>query len=148
MRFVLTVIVCLCASLSIAAQNEKNEFGGNLDETKVSKLTLAREDADGNIEENLEIFTPKDIPILVYVDLSSSKTTAVKLNFIAVKVKGVRPNSRIISASYKTKKGENAVTFSGKPEKNWLVGTYRIDISLDGKPSVSKEFQIEADPKH
>ncbi len=143
MKFILTAILCFCSSIAISAQTEKNEFRKDTTENKVTKLSLAREDADGNIEENVEIFSPKDVPIFCYVDLSSSKPTSVQLNFIAVKVKGVRPNSKIISTRYKTKKGENAVTFTGKPEKDWIIGTYRVDILLNGKLAVSKEFAVE-----
>ena len=147
MKFILLTLFLVCVVVPIAAQTEKNGFKKVTSENKVTKLSFAREDADGNIEEGLEIFAPRDIPIFCYVDLSSPKPTSVKLNFIAVKVKGVRPNSNVISTSYKTKKGENAVTFTGKPEKLWLIGKYRVDILLNGKLAVSKEFSVEETAK-
>jgi len=147
MKFILTAILCFCCVIAVSAQTEKSEFREDTTENKVTKLSLAREDSDGNIEENVEAFSPKDIPIFCYVDLSSAKPTSVQLNFIAVKVKGVRPNSKIISTRYKTKKGENAVTFTGKPKKEWTEGAYRVDILLNGKLAVSKEFLVELETK-
>ena len=143
MKFICAVLVCLFCLANLIAQPEKGEFDKTEKEKKVIKLALAREDKDGNIEENPEVFSPTDIPIFCYVDLNTTDPTLVKLNFIAVKVKGMRPNSKIISTQYKTKDGEDAVTFTGKPEKKWVIGKYRVDIYLDGKLAEKKEFVVK-----
>ena len=151
MKFIVTVLLCYCVSVflcllfaaGLIAQPEKIEFKKSEPKKPKATLSLAKEDADGNITDNVRIFSPKDIPILCYVDLKTAKPVAVKLNFVAVKVKGIRPNSRIISVSYKTKNGEDSVTFTGKPEKVWLAGAYRVDIYLDGKLAMSETFSVE-----
>ena len=124
------------------SQTEKTGYAEENKKKNAAELTLARKNSDGDIEEDIEIFNPSDVPIICYVDLVSDKPVTVKLNFVAVKVKGVRPNSRVISISYKTKNGENIVTFTGKPERHWVLGNYRVDIFLGGKLATSKEFTV------
>ena len=140
MRFILTVFLCLFFVSVMFAQTE------DLAETKVQsveKISLARKDKDGNIEEGIEIFNTKDIPISCYIDLSSDKPTLVKMNFIAVKAKGLRLETKIVTVSYQTKDDENSVKFNTSPGKIWAVGDYRVDIFLDGKLAAGKEFKIE-----
>jgi len=107
-------------------------------------LTLAREDCDGNIIENVKNFAPKDIPIYCYVHLESTKPVIVKVSFIAVKVKGIRPNSAFITVNYKTKEGDNNLEFTGTPPKSWNVGGYRVDVFINGKLAASEVFSVEA----
>lgn len=144
MRNGLIIMLCLLLALSIYPQTTQNEEENAV---KVTKLSLAKKDSDGNIIEDLEIFGTKDIPIYCYIDLSSDKPTLVKMNFIAVKAKGLRPNSNIVTVSYKTKSGENWVSFNASPKSIWAVGDYRVDILLDGKLSESKEFKIGSEVK-
>ena len=143
MKFILASFLCLLCFSGAFAQPGESRYTEKNKESKAASLTLARKDLTGNIVEDIEIFSPKDIPIYCYVDLSSTKSVTVQLNFIAVKVRGIRPNTKIISVSYKTKKGEDSVTFTGKPDKKWIVGSYRVDILLDGKATLSKGFAVE-----
>ena len=142
MKFIFATMLCFLGVLAATAQPDKIDYIGEGERTKTAKLTLAREDADGNIIEDVKVFAPGDIPIYCYVDLISSKPVTVELKFIAVKVAKIRPNTKIISISYKTKNGEDAVTFTGEPEGLWMVGKYRVNILLDGKERLSKTFEV------
>ncbi len=139
MKIILMLSVCLLLATGVSAQTAE----GEKTENGIEKLTLAKKDSEGNIAEDLEVFGTKDIPIYCYIDLTSDKPTLVKMDFIAVKAKGLRPNSRVISVIYKTKSGENAVTFNASPNNTWAVGDYRVDIFLNGKLAESKKFKIE-----
>ncbi|MFV0389826.1 MAG: hypothetical protein ACK5NT_13860 [Pyrinomonadaceae bacterium] len=108
----------------------------------VTNVTLARKDKDGVIEENVNEFSPTDIPILCFVDLSGEGPVRVTLEFIAVNVKSIKPNFKILKTSYQTKKDETLVTFTGKPEKLWFAGKYRVDILLNGKVVESRPFLV------
>lgn len=141
MKFVLIGFLCLFFASNAFAQGENS--GKNNDQS-IKKISLARTDIEGNIEENIEVFASKDIPIYCYIDLTSDKPTLVKMEFIAVKAKGLRPNKKVVVVSYKTQKGENSVSFDASPAKIWSVGDYRVDIFLDGKLSETKEFKIES----
>jgi hypothetical protein len=130
--FVLFVISLFC--FSVFAQNTENT---------VSEIYLAKDDGNGKAGEAVENFITTDVPIFCVVKLDSSHPTDVKMNFIAVSVKGVKPETTVITTSYKTKDNQNRVNFRGKPEKVWIAGTYRVDIFLDGKLARTQEFEIQ-----
>lgn len=144
MRFVLTVLLCLFCGLSLFAQTESAE---NSEKTKVKSIILAREDAEGNIEENVETFEPADFPIYIYVDMSQTGIVNVKMNLVAVKAKGLRANTKVVVVSYKTKDNENNVQFRASPRKFWAVGDYRVDVFLDGQIAESKNFKVKTSEK-
>jgi hypothetical protein len=141
MRIVLLASLCLLLALGIQAQTAEKETT----EKEVKKLSLGKEDKEGNIIEDIDVFNPKDIPIYCYIDLSSNRPTLVRMLIVAVKAKKLRPNSTVINVQYKTKTGENGVTFNAKPGEVWATGDYRVDVFLDGKLSKSKEFKVSVE---
>jgi hypothetical protein len=130
--FVIFFVVLFC--FSVFAQDTENA---------VSEIYLAKDDGYGKAGEPVANFVTTDIPIFCVVKLDSSSPTEVKMNFIAVKVKGVKPETTVITTSYKTKDNQNRVNFRGKPEKVWIAGTYRVDIFLNGKIATTQEFEIQ-----
>ena len=140
MRLILTGLVCLFFALNIFAQTEDSNGAGK--EQAVEKISLGREDKDGNIEEDIEVFSPQDVPVYCYIDLASARPTQVKMKVVAVKAKGLRPNSAFVTVEYKTKEGEKSVDFYASPEKVWAVGEYLVEIYLDGKVSATKNFRV------
>ena len=91
----------------------------------------------------MEVFGGKDIMIYCYIDLNINTPTMVRMDFIAVKAKGLRANTKFVSVKYKTKKGANSVSFNASPKKVWASGDYRVDVFLDGKLEDSREFVIK-----
>jgi hypothetical protein len=129
------VLLLLCLfCFSVYGQNTEN----NIDE-----VYLAKDDGSGKAGESSTNFITTDIPIFCVVKLDMAQPTEVKMNLIAVNVKGVKPETTVITTSYKTTNEQNRVNFRGKPEKLWVVGTYRVDIYLDGKLAVAQEFEIQ-----
>jgi hypothetical protein len=119
-----------------------NVFGQKT-ENSVNELYLAKDDGNGKAGEPAASFMTTDIPIFCVVKLGLSQPTEVKMNFVAVSVKGVKPETTVITTAYKTKDEQNRVNFKGKPDKVWIAGTYRIDIFLDGKLATAQEFEIQ-----
>lgn len=109
----------------------------------VEDVYLARDDGEGKAGDVTEVFSPGDIPIHCIVKLTGSDPAAVKMNLVAVKVAGVRPESSVVSAAYTTRKGQNQVFFTGRPDGKWTAGTYRIDIFIEGKKEKSVEFSVK-----
>lgn len=116
---------------------------GQTDEVGVESVWLARDDGKGEAGEETNIFSPSDIPIYCLVQLNSQKPATVKMNLIAVSVAGVKPETKVISVSYKTNGKQNRVSFTGKPEGSWVVGKYRIDVFVNGKAGASREFEVQ-----
>ncbi len=111
----------------------------------IEKIFLAK-DNQGKAGEESENFSTTDIPIYCVVYLKADKPTIVKMNFIAVKVAGVRPETKVISTVYKTDGRQDQVYFTGRPDGFWTAGNYRIDIFVDGEAAGNKEFEIFKSP--
>ena len=108
----------------------------------VNEIYLAKDNGEGKAGEATTNFITTDIPIFCVVNLDLPDPTEVKMNLVVVNVKGVKTETKVITAVYKTKENQNRVNFKGKPEKNWVAGIYRVDIFLDGKLAKSQEFEI------
>lgn len=105
----------------------------------VAAITLAR-GSGGEAGEATTSFTTADVPIYCLIELASTKIVSVKMNVVAVAAIGLRA---VVSVVYKTDGRQTGVTFTASPEKTWAAGKYRVDVSLDGKPAKSLEFEIQ-----
>lgn len=119
---------------------------GQITANSVSEIYLAKDDGNGKAGEVATAFMTTDVPIFCVVKLDLAQPTEVKMNLVAVNVKGVKAETKVITTVYKTKDEQNRVNFKGQPEKFWVAGTYRIDIFLDGKPATKQEFEISKAP--
>jgi hypothetical protein len=83
-------------------------------------------------------FTPKDT---IYVSVATdgaapSKTIAAKWTFGSGKL--VKADSQTIAPT-----GPAATEFHISKPSGWPVGKYKVDISVDGSPAGSKEFEVK-----
>lgn len=114
----------------------------------VDDVYLAKDDGSGRAATSpTTTFRPTDIPIYCVVQLDSSTPVTVKMNLIAANVPGVKAETKVVSASYTTKNGQNRVNFNGRPEGNWAAGKYRADIFVDGKLVKNVTFEVLAPVK-
>lgn len=137
-----TLLILFCAlffTISVSGQVEP----APLPLTGVEDVYLAKDDGNGKAGDVVSTFSPTDIPIHCIVQLDSLKVATVKMNLVAVKVAGVKPETKIVTVSYTTSGNQNQVNFTGKPDKLWTPGTYRVDVFFDGKLAKSHDFQIE-----
>ncbi len=126
----------LCSS-PVIAQTPESEMGA-------AEIYLAKDDGKGNPGEPATEFSTTDTPIHCVVKLGDTAPVTVKMFLVAVNVSGVKPDSRVVSASFTTSDGQNEVFFNGRPQKLWFSGTYRADIFVDGKPFRSLDFVVTA----
>jgi hypothetical protein len=109
----------------------------------IEEVYLARDDGSGKAGEQVTDFRTSDIPIYCVILLESDVRTVVKMNFVAVSVTGVKAETKVVTATYTTKEGQNRVNFTGRPDGKWTAGKYRVDIFIDGKIAKTLEFQIK-----
>jgi hypothetical protein len=150
MKLFLAISFSLFFGLNIFAQTEINRNAVLVQTVGIEDLYLAKDDGSGKIGDVAESFLTTDVPIYCVVMLDSTRPALVRMNFVAVSVKGVKPETRVISISYKTNGKEDRVDFTGKPDRVWVAGTYRIDIFIDDKPAGKRSFEIrnaQADPE-
>ena len=140
MKIVLAIFLCLFFSLNAVAQTEQN---GNVAELVVEEVSLARDDGSGKPGEVTDKFIITDRPIHCLIQLNSDKSATVKMNLVAVKAIGLKPETKFVSVNYTTKENQNLVNFTASPDVVWAAGTYRVDIFINGKPARSRTFEIE-----
>ena len=141
MRLHLLIFIILAFGVSVFGQIDNVNTG-----SMIEKLYLARDDGTGQIGDTTDKFLVSDIPIHCVVELNTMKPVTVKLNFVAVKVLGVKPESKVISTEFTTNGMQSKVNFTGKPDKRWIAGDYRIDIFIDEKLAGNIEFKILRSP--
>lgn len=137
MRYLYTLLFCLMFVVGIYAQGDTVPAPG------VEELYLAKDDGKGKAGEQVSEFSTGDIPIYCIVMLDTAAKVTVKMNFVAVNVSGVKPETKVVTASYTMKEGQNRVNFTGRPEGKWTPGKYRVDIFIDGKMTRDLVFDIK-----
>ena len=110
---------------------------------KVEDVYLARDNGEGKAGDIVEEFTTGDARIHCVVMLTGFEPTPVKMLLVAVRVPGVKPESKVVSAAYTTKQGQDRVFFSGNADGRWVPGIYRIDIFIADKKERSVSFEIK-----
>lgn len=137
MKLILLAAVLFASFAGVSAQTPDNKPVG------ISELYMAKDDGNGSYGDAVESFAVTDLPIYCVVQLDSFKAAKVAMYFVAVDVKGVKPESRIITVNFATDGNQSLVYFRGKPKSgNWFPGNYRVDIYVDDKLAGSKAFPI------
>jgi hypothetical protein len=139
----ISLLCCLFAFSAFAQADEKTQ---EPQKVSVEQMYLAKDDGEGKVGDVAENFLTTDIPIYCVVMLDSTKPAIVKMNFVAVNVKGVKAETKVLSVNYKTNGKQNRVNFTGKPEGKWTAGNYRIDIFVDNKLAGGQSFEIKKSP--
>ena len=146
MKIILITALCLFFALSAFAQPGEKVKSPAAQTVGVEEIYLAKDNGEGKVGDAAEFFLTTDIPIYCVVQLNSLKPALVRMNLVAVDVKGVKAESRVITVTYKTDGKQNLVNFTGKPAEFWTAGTYRIDIYIDDKLATGKSFEIKKSP--
>lgn len=144
MKVILITLLCLLCAASAFAQGGDKTVEPQA--VGVEEVYLAKDNGEGKVGDVVESFLTTDIPIYCIVELDSMKPATVKMNLVAVNVKGVKAETRVITVNFKTNGSQNRVSFKGKPEGVWTAGTYRIDIFVDEKLVTGKSFEIKKSP--
>ena len=143
MKIILTSLFCLFFGFNAFAQTEKTE---EISETGIEQISLWRVGEDGKASEETTSFLTTDKPLLFRVQLTSTKTTTVKMVLVVVNVQGLKPETKSVTISFTTNGKQNIVNFKAMPESAWLAGIYRADVFINGKLTGNKEFLIEKPP--
>ena len=138
MKFIYVILIGLFVATGGYAQ------GDHAPAPAVEELYLAKDDGKGKAGDQVSEFGTSDIPIYCIVLLERAAKVTVKMNFVAVRVSGVKTDTEVVTASYITKEGQNRVNFSGRPDDKWTPGKYRVEIFLNGKIAKNVEFEIKS----
>ncbi len=133
-------MICFLVAAGAFAQGD---IGSTPTTPAVEELYLAKDDGKGKAGEQVDEFRTTDVAIYCVILLDATTKVTVKMNFVAVNVTGVKADTKVVTASYTTKEGQNRVNFTGRPDDKWTPGKYRVDVFLDGKIAKNIEFEIK-----
>ncbi|MEQ1605531.1 MAG: hypothetical protein ABL999_11750 [Pyrinomonadaceae bacterium] len=137
MKALYTILICLLVVAASYAQSDPPQAPA------IEEVYLARDNGEGKAGEQVTEFRTTDVPIYCVVLLDSQAKAVVKMNFVAVAVSGVKPETKVVTASYTTNGRQNRVNFTGLPDDKWTPGKYRVDLFIDGKLVKNVEFDIK-----
>lgn len=111
----------------------------------VEAVYLAKDDGTGKAGPPATEFRTTDIPIYCVVQLESKRKSVVKMVFVARNVGGVRPDTKVVTSTYTTTSNQDRVNFTGRPDRVWVPGNYRVDVFVDDKLAAGVDFVIRSD---
>src|SRR5690606_33996629 len=114
MRIFPILLLLLAFASFAAAQNTADVPKPETD--RVEDVYLARDDGEGKAGDVVKSFEVTDVPIHCIVMLREALPASVKMELVAVKVAGVKPESRVVTAAYTTSQGQDRVFFLGRPQ--------------------------------
>jgi len=89
--------------------------------------------------ENTTVFAQDEVFYLVVDVADGADTTAVKATWIAVDVEGADPNLTINETDFQ---GSGEITFDLSNDQPWPLGSYRVEVSVDGVNQGGLDFQV------
>lgn len=92
--------------------------------------------------ENRTTVFSQDATFNLFIELNNApENTALKVSWIVTKVEGVDPNVVIHETDYTS--GDDVIRFNLMTEDSWLVGSYKVDIYLNGNLDRSLAFTVQ-----
>jgi len=148
----LAVVVLLLASLACNAASggddtvdtptttENDNSGFSVTTANITNAHLASDESD---TQEVDGYSPTDPGFYCYFDLNNAPdSTVVKGVWTLVSAEGYESNSEIDSAEITG--GDNTYYFSlGGGVDEWPVGTYKIDLYVDGSWVETIEFEVQ-----
>jgi hypothetical protein len=110
--------------------------------TTVDSIALSRDDGSGKAGETVESLKPSDRKFHAKVAFDKGDDAKVKADLIAVDTPEGK-NVNVLSQDYDLGGMENTIDLTFSLPNDWPAGSYKIDVSVNGKPDKSKEFKIE-----
>lgn len=106
---------------------------------QISSALLSKEESGGR---STTVFGPTDTFYLI-VEADGPENSRVKATWTAVNAETVDPNY-LIDEVEQAFTGPNTLTFDLVNDAAWPVGDYKVDLSLNGEPSQSLTFRVQA----
>ncbi len=104
----------------------------------IDEVWMARDEAG---EQRTEVFAQDEI-FYCKVDLANAPDdTTVKASWTAVNIEGEEPNIFLDETELTT--GANILTFELSNNSLWPIGSYKVDLFLNGELDQTLEFEVK-----
>ncbi len=112
--------------------------GGNFTTANIGDAWLTTDEAG----ENRTTVFPQDAMFNLFIELKNAPDdTQIKASWIAVNAEGYDPNTSIYDTEYTS--GDDTIRFYLTNEDPWPVGSYKVDIYLNGNLDRSLPFTVQ-----
>jgi hypothetical protein len=131
-NFILLSAIAVLILASLACS-----FGG---EPGVSNIYMAK-DADGDGQTS--VFSPTD-DFYVFFDVNAvDEGTYFEARWFALDIEGEDPNTAFETIDYNLEEGVGSVYFQLFNDTEWPVGTYRVDVYMEGTKVGEQQFSVQ-----
>lgn len=112
-------------------------------DSPIKEIHMAREADNGESNEEVDSFKPRDRTMFCVVTLKTAKTgTQVKFSWWLVDAVDIEPES-IINVDYSTKALENVVYGHMTLPRDWPVGKYKVQVYVESKLDRTLFFSVK-----
>jgi hypothetical protein len=109
----------------------------------ITSVKLAKDFTYGDVVNQTNTFYPTDREFHLVVDLGNAVDgTTVGGTWYAVNA-GSHQNEKLDSETYTLKNGEDRVHFTLSNQENWPKGTYKVQVTLNGKLMRTVDFRVQ-----
>jgi hypothetical protein len=112
-------------------------FGG---EPGVSNIYMAK-DADGDVQTS--VFSPTDDFYVLFDVNAVDEGTYFEARWFALDIEGEDPNTAFTTIDYNLEEGVGSVYFQLFNDTEWPVGTYRVDVYMEGTKVGEQQFSVQ-----
>lgn len=112
--------------------------GGSISTANISDAWLA---TDEKGDSRTTVFSPSDTFNLFLELKNAPEDTALKVSWYAVKAEGEEANTLIHETEYKS--SDDTIRFYLTNDQAWPVGSYKVDVYLNGKLDKSLSFEVQ-----
>jgi len=128
--------ILLSAIVALILASLACNFGG---EPGASNFYMAK-DADGDLQTS--VFSPTD-DFYIFFDVNSVDVgTYFEGQWFALDIEGEDPSTPFSTIDYNLEEGVSTIYFQLFNDEQWPVGTYRVDIYMEGAKVGEQQFSV------
>jgi flagellar hook assembly protein FlgD len=144
-RWSLVTVLIAALPLMVASCSKKSAETTSMESPPASAVSVTSVDlgksigADNKVTDKTDTFKPSDVIYATVVTNGAAPTTVLKATWTFQDGQVVSQSERTIAPN-----GETATEFHIEKADGFPAGKYKIDVSLDGNPVQTKEFEVKA----
>jgi len=144
-RWSLVTVLIAALPLMVASCSKKSAETTSMESPPASAVSVTSVDlgkavgADNKVTDKTDTFKPGDVIYATVVTNGAAPNTVLKATWTFQDGQVVNQSEQTIAPN-----GETATEFHIEKADGFPPGKYKIDVSLDGNPVQTKEFEVKA----
>jgi uncharacterized protein involved in high-affinity Fe2+ transport len=144
MNFRLMFRIVLCFGLLLMMVRLSSV--ANAADLKATNWKMMIDDGNGKPGDEVDSLEPTDHKVHFQVELSGNVAVGdkIKFTYTAVEIDQGK-NLKVLDVDVTADKSDHIVSSNVSVQKDWPVGKYKVDLSINGKPAGSFDYDVEQD---